>query len=170
MVKSAAVRRRGAAVTANWAWLLTPAARMRRWLLARLNIATRGAKVIVRNPEGAVLLVRNSYSRMPRWTLPGGGIKRRETPAQGALREVREETACALRELAPFGVYLNLGEGRRDTVHLFSGLTSDTPTPDGFEISEAVFFPLHALPADVGKATRRRLAEWRGERTPDGRW
>jgi hypothetical protein len=37
-------------------------------------------------------------------------------------------------------------------------------------VEEARFFPLTALPENVSKATLRRIAEYKKERTPDGRW
>jgi 8-oxo-dGTP diphosphatase len=41
--------------------------------------------------EQILLALWNEPAR-PRWTLPGGGVELEETPAQGALRELREET------------------------------------------------------------------------------
>jgi len=47
--------------------------------------------VIVR--DGQVLLALwNEAADRKRWTLPGGGVELLETPEEGAVREVREET------------------------------------------------------------------------------
>lgn len=102
--------------------------------------------------------------------LPGGGISRGETPADAAVREVREETGCRMDAVAVCGVYdaggarwsnmVGLFEGWRDTVHLFSGITADVPAAGGWEIVEARFWPVDALPPTTSPATRRRIREW----------
>ena len=52
------------------------------------------ARVVVRDPDGRVLLMR--YDDPPpmglHWATPGGGIDPGETPRQAAARELREET------------------------------------------------------------------------------
>ncbi len=53
--------------------------------------------------ETCVLLVR--ARRKKRWQLPGGGLKRRETPRQAALREVDEETGLTIRIETLSGTY-----------------------------------------------------------------
>lgn len=50
-----------------------------------------------------MLLVRARNKR--RWQLPGGGLKRDETPREGLLREVNEETGLAARILSRSGRY-----------------------------------------------------------------
>jgi 8-oxo-dGTP diphosphatase len=50
-----------------------------------------------------VLLVRARNRR--RWQLPGGGLKRDETPREAARREVDEETGLDARILARTGRY-----------------------------------------------------------------
>lgn len=63
-------------------------------------------RVLILNEEKEVLLVRNWLGHQ-KWTLPGGGIKRTETPAEAAAREVHEETGLRiphdqLQELGTF--------------------------------------------------------------------
>lgn len=150
--------------------LIDLAYRVRRRLLALTGWRTSGAKAMVFDKAGALLLVRNRYGRTDRWGLPGGGIKRREQPVEAAIREVREETGCRIEDAEAIGVFVSKAEGRRDAVHLFRGTTRDVPVPDGFEIAEARFFHLDALPDPLSPATRRRLDEIAGRRTSDGRW
>jgi ADP-ribose pyrophosphatase YjhB (NUDIX family)/GNAT superfamily N-acetyltransferase len=51
------------------------------------------ARVAVVDPDGAVLLFRYDNPGVgPHWALPGGGIEEGESPREGALRELREET------------------------------------------------------------------------------
>lgn len=53
--------------------------------------------------DARVLLVRARGRR--RWQLPGGGLKRRETPLEALRREVDEETGLAPRVQALIGAY-----------------------------------------------------------------
>src|SRR3954465_1340125 len=50
-----------------------------------------GAGALIRNAEGRVLLIHQTYQRPPLWLPPGGWGDRGETPRQAASREVREE-------------------------------------------------------------------------------
>lgn len=144
--------------------------RIRRRLLAIVRWPTRGVKVMVYDPAGRLLLIRNLYGRTDLWVLPGGGIHRRETPEDAAIREVREETGCALTGLGKVATFQSVAEGKRDTVHLFRAETSDQPTPDLTEVAEARFFALDALPESVSSATRRRIDETAGVRPFASAW
>ena len=150
--------------------LLQIAWRLRKLTFRLLRVRTRGAKVMAFNAAGELLLIRNSYGRTHLFVLPGGGIGRRETPEAAAARELREETGLEAQELRFVSTHANRAEGKRDTVHLFTARVEGVPRADGFELQEARFFPLDSLPENVSKATRRRIREHRGERTPDGRW
>ncbi|WP_293877817.1 MULTISPECIES: NUDIX domain-containing protein [unclassified Sphingomonas] len=150
--------------------LIDLAYRMRRRLMALVGWRTRGVKVMAVDADGALLLVRHRYGRSDLWMLPGGGIDRGEAPMAAAVRELREETGCVLRDAAPAGTFEARAEGRRDTVYLFRGTTAGPPQVDGVELAEARFFPADALPEAISPATRRRIEEWRGMRAADGRW
>ncbi len=68
------------------------------------------ARVVIYDFNGRVLLIRNRFGSR-RWTLPGGGIKRSESPKQAAIREVREELGLNLSTLAT-GIDLLSGQPR----------------------------------------------------------
>jgi len=143
---------------------------LRRRVLRWLRWSTRGVKVAAFDGMGRLLLVRNSYGRSELWVLPGGGIGRRETTEAAACRELMEEVGCRLSDLGEVGRFRSRAEGKRDTVHLYRGMTADPPRADGVEVIEAAFFPLDAPPSGTSPATLRRIAELRRERTPDGWW
>ncbi|GGP87916.1 NUDIX hydrolase [Streptomyces roseolilacinus] len=53
----------------------------------------KAARVAVLDPDGAVFLFRYDNEEVGvHWAMPGGGTEPGETPAEGALRELREET------------------------------------------------------------------------------
>ena len=69
--------------------LLGPLALTVFYLLNNITRAKR-ARALVIAPDGQILLVMNALGDR-RWTLPGGGMKRHETPEVAALRELAEE-------------------------------------------------------------------------------
>jgi 8-oxo-dGTP diphosphatase len=64
-----------------------------------------------------LLLVHASYQAG--WQLPGGGVRRGETPDDAARRELAEEIGLATSVLFPAGVACGNWDGRRDRVHFF---------------------------------------------------
>ncbi len=88
-----------------------------------------------------ILLVRHTYGDQSKWSFPGGGTKKGETPIQTAIREVREEVGVDLSEVKGLGQFTNHLHGREDTVFVFSArITTDTVTIDPGEIAEARWF------------------------------
>ena len=66
--------------------------RLRRagWFIARPS--TVGAHSLALTPDRELILVKLRYRKG--WWAPGGGLKRGETPEEGALRELREEVGA----------------------------------------------------------------------------
>ena len=144
--------------------------RSRHLALRILRVQTRGVKVMAFNPAGELLLIRNTYGHSHLFMLPGGGIERRESPADAAARELEEETGIRVERLEARSIHQSRAEGRRDTIHLFIARANDAPKPCGVEVAEARFFALDALPDNVSAATLRRIAEYRGERPVGESW
>ncbi|MDT0303999.1 NUDIX hydrolase [Streptomonospora wellingtoniae] len=61
--------------------------------------------VVVRQ-DGRVLVIKRADDG--RWVPPGGVLERHETPEQGVVREVLEETGVKVRPLRLVGVYKNM--------------------------------------------------------------
>jgi 8-oxo-dGTP diphosphatase len=117
------------------------------WFIARPH--KRGVKCLVTDRD-RVLLVRHTYGR-PSWDLPGGSIKRRESPLAAARREMNEELGLDGAEWAEFAEVDGRVDHRRDTIHCFRvELWGPALTLDHGELAAAQWFPRAELPEDVG--------------------
>jgi 8-oxo-dGTP pyrophosphatase MutT (NUDIX family) len=112
---------------------------------ARRGKMVAGAGLIIRDSHDHVLLVHTTYGDQE-WELPGGGLEPGEWPADGAVREVREEIgvdATAGQLLANDLVPYTLPDGQPAllTNWLFDGGVIDPIQirPDHVEIDEARF-------------------------------
>ena len=121
---------------------------------------TLGVRAIVADSENRILLVRHTY--VSGWHLPGGGVEAGASMLEALAREVEEEGAVRMRAPAILhGMFFNRSASPRDHVAVY--LVRDfevlgVRAPD-HEIAEAGFFPRHAMPDGVTRATLARLAE-----------
>ena len=66
---------------------------MRHLFLRVLNPSFMvGAMALIQDEQGRILVVEHTYRRQVPWGLPGGWLKRAESPEAGLAREVLEET------------------------------------------------------------------------------
>lgn len=138
------------------------------WRVAQPHIY--GAKAVVLDGRGHVLLIRHSYGDRLLFMMPGGGIGKGEDPTEAIAREVREETGCTLSDIRLHGRFLDRKDGAHNHIHIFVGTTSDEPVIDGREIVEARFVPLDALPDTIARASRERIIEVRDGLPPAAEW
>lgn len=105
------------------------------------------------NADGQVLLVKQNYGDQ-RWALPGGVLEDDESPAEAAVREVREETWAKAVLDHLIGVYYvrTVPPGLR---FMFAGhLEGPGPAvPTSGEIAEIAWFDPDALPPEVWPST-----------------
>lgn len=120
--------------------------------------------------DGQVLLVKHSYQ--DGWLIPGGGIKRKETPEQAARRECREEVGAEIGDLELIGIYTNYVEHRSDHIVLFVCHDFSIHPKTDFEIERAEFFDMNDLPDDMMEGNRTRIEEYQiRAKTPQfGEW
>lgn len=112
---------------------------MRLWWFVARPVHT-GANVALWH-DGRLLVVRHSYTRG--YSLPGGGVGRRETPVEAACRELREELGVAAepRELTHVLVSFTDTFHLKDTANIFEYRPAAAPDIriDGREIVAAEF-------------------------------
>jgi 8-oxo-dGTP diphosphatase len=115
---------------------------------------TVGAVLALQRSDGELLLVEQRHS--PGWALPGGLLRRGETPSDGLVREVEEEVGLVLdpaRLPLPFTV-LAPRVRRVDVVYVSASGDDFAPRrgDDEDEVTGVEWFALDALP-DVSDAT-----------------
>jgi 8-oxo-dGTP pyrophosphatase MutT (NUDIX family) len=116
------------------------------WFLTRPT--KHGVKCLVTDGD-RVLLVRHTYGRRS-WDLPGGSIKRRESPLSAARREMHEELGLDDAEWADIGELRGRVDHRRDTIHCFRAeLSAPRLQVDRVELAAVDWFARGALPSDL---------------------
>ena len=136
-------------------WMVVNPLRHAYWYVVRPH--TLGAKCLVEH-DGAVLLVRINYAHK-RWTVPGGGVNRGETPEHAAIRELQEEVGVSASKVTKLGEYVSTHQYKVDTVHVYRCTAQSRGFKvDGFEISEAGWFRPEELPAERQPSVDKILA------------
>lgn len=143
------------------------------WHLARLRavighelLLLPSVSVIVVDDHERLLLVRHAGQR-DGWAVPGGAVDVGESPAEAAVREIREETGVhigGLRLLDVLGgaeyevTYANGDRVAYVTAVYQAGITGGRAVPDQEEISELGWFTVPQLPGvDLNRFTRALL-------------
>jgi ADP-ribose pyrophosphatase YjhB (NUDIX family) len=115
-----------------------------------------GAVALVRDRQGRLLLVRQTYHRRQLWGAPGGWVGRGETPRQAAARETWEELGMRIA----VGRVLAIGSGPYGEISLAfecQALGDEGPKL-GQEVDRSGYFSVDALPP-MPRDTRRLLEE-----------
>lgn len=108
---------------------------------------TVGAICVIERVDGAVLLVRLSYRNS--WGLPGGLLKRGESPADAARREVREEAGLDVDLVSDPVVVVDAPAQRVDVIFRArpaAGVDPDSARAASPEIVGIGWFPRDDLP------------------------
>jgi 8-oxo-dGTP pyrophosphatase MutT (NUDIX family) len=125
-----------------------------------------GARCVLRDEAGRVLLIRRSDNR--HWALPAGALEIGESIGDCARREVLEETGLTATRLTPFAMYTGLTHtivnAFGDTYQLHtSAFRVDAWTGslirETEETVDADFFDAARLPSPAVQAVRRTLSD-----------
>jgi 8-oxo-dGTP diphosphatase len=128
---------------------------------------TVGAMVFIERSDGAVLLARLAYRQ--RWGVPGGLLQRGEEAADGARREVFEETGLVIDLLGEPTVVVDPEPQRIDVVfraRVADGTDPDSAAPGSPEILELRWFPPDELPELHPEASDALVRLARASRAP----
>ena len=125
--------------------------------------AVGGAAVIDR--QGRILLIQRADNH--KWAMPGGALEVGETPAEGALREVLEETGVHCRPVALVGVFDSRLCGTPTPHHLYHISFLAEPLPDvepeppshTHEVLDVRWFAEDELPENLDPGHVSRIPE-----------
>jgi len=141
-----------------------------------MDSLTSAVAAVVTDDAGRVLLCQQSHGHR-RWGLPGGKIRRSESPVHAAIRDIREETGMETEIVDLVGIYQLTGDGRGGApqpqdadrgaplpdvlVHVFRGRVHDaeaTVNAPG-RISRLSWHDPTDLPAPMTPTTRTAIAD-----------
>lgn len=110
-------------------------------------------RALITNKEKEILLVRSWFGHQ-KWSLPGGGIQRVETPAEAAVREIYEETGIrvGIEDIQELGTFNNPDPKKPYTIACFKAeIPKRAPhlaKHRRIEMLDVAWFPIDALPKD----------------------
>ena len=132
------------------------------------------ADAAVIDDTGKILLIRRADNGL--WAMPGGALDVGETPAEGAVREVLEETGYTCEPVALVGVYDSRFCGTPSLYHLYQmsflcrpllDVARVDPPSYAQEVLEIDWFAEHELPEKLDPGHVSRIPEafrvWHGD-------
>lgn len=103
--------------------------------------------------EGRILLLEHVFRPDSGWGIPGGFISAHEQPEAALRRELREEINIEIDEVQMLFARA-LGTPRQIEIYFRARVVGD-PKPSSFEIKQATWFTLDALPTELSNDQRR---------------
>ncbi len=105
--------------------------------------------------ERRILLLEHVFRADRGWGVPGGFVARREQPEQALRRELREEANIELEDVKLIFTR-TLGILKQVEIYYRARVIGD-PKASSFEIKQARWFRLDALPPDLSEDQRRLI-------------
>lgn len=161
-----------AALTANPVETMEP---LRDTLLSRPTPLSVGDAAVI-NDRGEILLIRRADNG--KWAMPGGALEVGETPAEGVVREVLEETGVPCEPVTLIGVFDSRLCGTSSPQHLYhivflckpSSTQAHRSASHAHEVVEVGWFAEDSLPDEIDPGHVSRIPEayrlWKGEVRP----
>ncbi len=126
------------------------------WYITRPK--TSGVKAVI-ICDDEILLIKNTYGY--NYILPGGGIKKMESPETAVKREVMEEVGIILDKVEPLSPFVTYEEYKQDTVRSFyAEIKSKDHKIDSVEVDIVEWHKLNNLPK-VGSVSNRIIQQYR---------
>ena len=122
-----------------------------------------GTAALVRDGDGRILLARHTYRRRAPWGLPGGWVRRGESPADALVRELREETALDIEVTHPLTIRAE--SAAHLTVFYGARLVGGTFRPSA-EVSEVRFIERGVWPDGLREDHRTLIERFGGQTAP----
>jgi ADP-ribose pyrophosphatase YjhB (NUDIX family) len=128
---------------------------LRASLFSRHSPVCAGGGAVI-DDDGRILLMQRSDNGT--WAMPGGGLEVGETPAEGAVREVFEETGVVSKPTALVGIFDSRLCGTASLQHLYhvlflctpvAGQTSPRASKHANEVLDAAWFAESDLPNEL---------------------
>jgi 8-oxo-dGTP pyrophosphatase MutT (NUDIX family) len=137
-------------------------------ILSLVGQRTIGARILLIK-DNKILLVKHTYQNG--WYTIGGSVERGESPLNAIHRELKEEVGVTLKNPpALFSIYYSKLEKRDDYIVLYVGSDYTQENVNSNEIADKKWFDLDNLPVDVTPATKRRIDEYRFQKTASDIW
>ena len=106
-----------------------------------------GAGAIVWRGDEVLLIKRGKAPHLGEWSIPGGKIEGGETARDAAIREVMEETGCAIEIVALCEVVDSIGDGFHAVLIDFTARWTGGVPVAGDDAAEARFVPFGEIGA-----------------------
>ena len=145
---------------------------LRAPIFSRPTPISAGDAAII-DDAGRILLIRRADNG--KWAMPGGALEVGETPAEGVVREVHEESGVHCRAVALVGVFDSRLCGTVSRHHLYQFVFLCRPVSQpgeqeashAHEVLELRWFAEDALPDDIDPGHVSRIPEafrvWHGD-------
>lgn len=150
----------------DWAeklWLHCPRSLRHRILRASQDNFLIGTLGIIENSKSEILLLEHRFRLPSPWGLPGGFLQRHESPQEGLIRELREET----------GLEITLNPGIYEVIHeptignatlIMTGKTVEKGLRLSSEIRTGGFYSHTAVPPQTYEPHLELIDRWFQER------
>ena len=125
-----------------------------RLMQTRFTVTAAG---IIVDDSNRVLLLKHRFRPGGGWGIPGGFIEAQEQPEEALRRELREEVGLEVDDVRLFSTR-TFGRAKQLEI-LFRGRAKGGVLPRSIEISNAAWFSLDEIPAELPKSQQQVIRD-----------